>query len=307
MFISILLALSFHALTFLVVQNFLPLVPEDIPDYSGPIIVTISRPESTRARIDTPVTTQKGAKKKETISQESEQVVQKSDRTELTKDRETPRIESGQKATLLESREEKVKTEAKEEQEGLVEKAIPEADAYVPVEQEGTVPPVQKRAFVEETGGDEVKTFESTAEVDEGPLAFDIGKLDKAIEKQKETPPDEREGTATQEAGGTAEVVSSAGGPLIIWDDASSKRSLVFSGPSPKIPSWVKREGLDLKVSVSFAVTAEGLTTSVMIDESSGYSDVDAAVLDAVRKMKFEAAPGSDNVSGIIKYIISTK
>ncbi|MCK5093770.1 MAG: hypothetical protein KAR18_03525, partial [Spirochaetes bacterium] len=45
MLVSLILALSLHGVTFVSIQYFLPLKAEEIPEYSGPIEVTISRAE----------------------------------------------------------------------------------------------------------------------------------------------------------------------------------------------------------------------------------------------------------------------
>ncbi len=52
--------------------------------------------------------------------------------------------------------------------------------------------------------------------------------------------------------------------------------------PLPKVPAWVSEQGLTLTAKVAFTLNAEGLLTGVRIAQGSGYSDVDAAVVDAV-------------------------
>jgi TonB family protein len=99
----------------------------------------------------------------------------------------------------------------------------------------------------------------------------------------------------------------SGGAPTIIWDEASEGRVLLSPMVDPYIPEWVKREGLDLKVEVDFSVTPDGHTTSLGVRLSSGYPDVDAAVLESVRKFRFNPIQDDRRARGRISYIISTE
>jgi TonB family protein len=127
-------------------------------------------------------------------------------------------------------------------------------------------------------------------------------------EQVRETGPAAGGTSAAGEAkSGPVNARGPSGSPVISWEDADVQRSLVSAGPSPDIPQWVKREGIDLKVVVSFSVTAGGQTTQVSTALSSGYTDVDSAVLDSVRKMKFNPVPGADPARGTVSYLIRTK
>ena len=71
------------------------------------------------------------------------------------------------------------------------------------------------------------------------------------------------------------------------------------------IPKWVSEAGLRLSLEISFVLTPQGVLHSVQKVKSSGYSDVDSAVLDAVRRWKFRPAPaGAGTVQGIVSYLI---
>jgi TonB family protein len=69
----------------------------------------------------------------------------------------------------------------------------------------------------------------------------------------------------------------------------------------------VQQEGLSPKVMVSFEVTPQGLTKSLKVETSSGYSDVDAAVLEVVRKLKFNPIKDDKVVRGWYYIRIETR
>jgi TonB family protein len=135
-------------------------------------------------------------------------------------------------------------------------------------------------------------------------LAFNMERLDRAIEEGDEG------GTggsiADDRTGGTRDTSPDRGVPSITWEKGSQGRTLLSSGELPKIPDWVKREGLDLKVEVSFSVTPEGHTISLVVNRSSGYPDVDAAVLESVRKLRFNPIREDRYARGKISYLISS-
>jgi TonB family protein len=163
------------------------------------------------------------------------------------------------------------------------------------------LPRIPSRSYEEEESrNDNDLPFQPQSETQEDTLAFKMDRLDQAIDGvEKSGTVSERE-QKIKKAPPSEELV-------IVWDDASSERMLTHAGPDPKIPLWVQKEGLTLKSAISFAVTPEGHTTSVQIRISSGYSDVDTALLNAVRKMKFNPEPSNKRVTGTITYIISPK
>ena len=196
---------------------------------------------------------------------------------------------------------------------GMPPEDIPEENIPAPVDPEETLAPVQEKP-------EKKLPFEPSVEL-ESALAFDIDSLVEVIEHGKddspiplETGPDTDPGLVSgtdvsakpSVSGERKDVLSTESSP-IEWDKDGRKRVQIFPGPKSDIPLWVKKEGLDLQIAVSFAVTPGGYTTSVTVEESSGYPDVDAAVLETVRKMSFNPVSGSENVTGTIRYIISTK
>jgi TonB family protein len=100
-------------------------------------------------------------------------------------------------------------------------------------------------------------------------------------------------------------VPEAGGGPVITWEDNQNRSPL--NTPEPEIPSWVAEEGLRLVVEVSFLLTPDGFLTSLRITTSSGYTEIDSRVLEALRKWKFPSVEGTMNVKGRITYVIGIK
>ena len=75
----------------------------------------------------------------------------------------------------------------------------------------------------------------------------------------------------------------------------------------PKLPSWVSQQGLALFVKVAFTVLPDGIVGGAVIEQSSGYADVDASVIEAIRKCLFNAVPGSAPVKGTIPYTVKLR
>ena len=69
----------------------------------------------------------------------------------------------------------------------------------------------------------------------------------------------------------------------------------------------MSKQGLSLTVLVSFTLTPDGLLRDVNVEASSGYNEVDAAVMEAVRLWRFSASPGSHDIHGLIPYIIRAR
>ena len=74
--------------------------------------------------------------------------------------------------------------------------------------------------------------------------------------------------------------------------------------PKPSIPKWVSREGVKLTIVIAFTLLPEGIISNIDVEKSSGYSDVDAAVTEALRRWRFEAVRGEKVVTGRITYVI---
>ncbi len=85
----------------------------------------------------------------------------------------------------------------------------------------------------------------------------------------------------------------------IVWDepDAAKGRGLL-SWPDVRLPDTVGKTGLVLEVKVAFSVNADGLVTSARVEHGSGYPDVDAACLEALRQARFTRAKAATELNG---------
>lgn len=297
MFISFIITFLFHAAVFTGVQFILPEDIGKIEEYQGPLLVTIERE---RPPQPVSVVNKKPAVKKEDVPS----------RPEVKKESPPPRRErKKEQASSVPSVQERgivpdTSGPAVHDQNvDLIEMEKFWESIPAPLDEEEGLPPITTREYREEKK-DEAVPFQSKSEIARESLTFDVGKLDAALENEAVSV--SNEGTARGPASDTGKI-EAAQMPLIVWDDTSQERALTYRGPSPDIPPWVKQEGLELRAAISFAVTAEGHTTGVEVRVSSGYSDVDSAILDVVRKMKFNPLLGSGLVTGTITYIISPR
>ncbi len=98
---------------------------------------------------------------------------------------------------------------------------------------------------------------------------------------------------------------SPSGGTGIQWEKPeAAKNRRLLSSREPEVPAWVGKEGLALTVTVSFIVSAQGIVSSMSLEKSSGYGDVDAAALEAVRFYRFSPDPASSPIKGRRTYVI---
>jgi len=285
MFISIIFALLAHGLVFIVVQYLVPIESEEVPEYRGSITVLLNEPLT---KVQTTI------EKKKTTEIEYKAPEEK----EIVPTAIVPVIEKGKETVLI---KEKPLEETIQKSE-IAKKEIPKTTENEPLplteEKETVAPPKVKPKTTEEN------VNETTIEE---PLALNLKWLDEAIKKSKESESISMEGIGKREEaeeGGTTHGTES---PMINWEDIGNKRQLISKGELPKIPEWVKEEGLNLRVVVFFSVAPEGHTVACKISRSSGYSDVDASVLESVRKLKFNPISGNSIARGRITYIISPK
>jgi TonB family protein len=92
------------------------------------------------------------------------------------------------------------------------------------------------------------------------------------------------------------------------WDqpEAAQARKLL-SAPQPQIPAWVSKQGLSLTVLVNFTLTPDGFLRDVNVEASSGFNDVDAAVMEAVQLWRFSPDPSAHPIHGMIPYGIRAR
>jgi TonB family protein len=141
--------------------------------------------------------------------------------------------------------------------------------------------------------------------------SLDLSHLDKALAGGKA-------GNSGSASGGSTDTIRSAGtggsggagsgngqGYSVHWGEGGSgKGRTVLSIVYPKLPEWVSRQGLTLTVTVDFTLLSDGLIGGVSLQQSCGYADVDAAVLDALRRWRFSPAEGAAPAHGFIPWQI---
>jgi len=312
--VSVFFALFIHCIVFIGIQYGIGLHPEELPEYSGPITVTLydssramsMRQEAAEVQVEN-----------ETVLPESKPVQYKEYKTVYgTESVITSQMAQQEKAAGPPLQ--KAQGTLAEEQQFLDTQGVTDevrdltagAPAREPAaegagDHEKGVVAESVMPGEEETSKDRF-VFPPLEEEKEQPLAFDLERLDQALEKSKTS------GPVASERETADELQIEAGAPgteltEIIWDDAKSGRKLLSPAGKPEIPEWVKREGLDLTVKVSFEVTPQGHTVLIRVKKSSGYSDVDASILEAVRKLRFNPIREQKNVRGTVSYIISTR
>jgi len=141
--------------------------------------------------------------------------------------------------------------------------------------------------------------------------SLDLGALDKPfanVQGSGGAPGAESEGGGS---GGGDTTVGNGGGQgdyRFHWDQpAAAAARKQLASPQPVVPLWVSKQGLSLTVQVSFTLTPDGLLRDANVESSSGYNEVDAAVLEAVRLWRFTASPSSPDIHGLITYAIRAR
>ncbi len=86
--------------------------------------------------------------------------------------------------------------------------------------------------------------------------------------------------------------------------EGSTIRSPI-SQPLPRMPSWLEEEGERVKVVVSYDVNREGYLENLTIRSSSGYRAVDVAVLEALRRWRYEAGEPLSGQVTVFRFILS--
>jgi TonB family protein len=91
----------------------------------------------------------------------------------------------------------------------------------------------------------------------------------------------------------------------VAWDDPDAgKGRELLSAAKPNLPRWVAEQGLTLTIDVAFTILPEGIVARASAARSTGYPEVDKAVLEAVRRWLFSAADTTRTVGGTIQYTI---
>ena len=289
---SILLALAIHAAAFVLLELFLKFRLVSPPDYGGPLYVELeTEPVIQRAREPAP---QRGPARA----------------VESTPGAITPTPTSGPAAGSAAGAEEPPRPSgspfrlegAPAQAAGRSEEGTrprPSGQGMQTPSEEPTLPPAGVRSAPlraeavpsRSAGGQPLQGLES---------------LDRALAQGSGAPAGGAAAAAgaaaTSRTGTGSEELSREGIP-ILWDDPAQGREPTYT-PRPRLPEWVSKQGQRLTVEVSFLLTPQGVLQNVKVDKGSGYSEVDAAVLDALRLWKFKPVNSAILVRGRVPYLI---
>ncbi len=303
--VSVLLAILVHFILLLVLQLVLKLERTRIPEYTGPLYVTLGETPDEAPVIE------KAEEPRQLPPMEREQPRVEQSSTELGGAasglpllRPVPTPETTREST----------TAPRTGLRFLDQPETPSSDErYLPPEPEGyQSPPAPTQTTREPVPAQEVPALGQAevrpAEEAEQPSVLDLGSLDSSLTQTDDagTQSGTRDGGPTSQPT-TGEQSTSAQegreGIVILWDDPSQGREPTYT-PRPQIPGWVSEQGLRLQVVVSFGLTPQGVLRDVKVEQGSGYSDVDAAVLEALRRWKFRPVSSTRTVKGRVPYTI---
>ena len=298
---SILVAVLLHALAFVALELFLKLAPQKAPEYRGPLFVQLEeRPVVQQARQPAAGETAGEAALAPAAAAPSAAAPAVSRSAEAV-----PALPSGPPLRAAGAGEtapapagSPFRVEGTPAQQG---QRRPAGQGFQVPSEEPTLPPAGTtsagpplRAVAPGAGG-------------QGP-AVPLEEVDRALASG---------GAASARAGSAGAAATSPGaqagagqgdtsreGISIVFEDPTLGREPTYT-PPPVIPKWVSEAGLRLTQEISFVLTPQGVLHSVRTVRSSGHSDVDSAVLDAVRRWKFKPAPSAaGNVQGTVSYLI---
>ena len=305
--VSVFLAILVHFILLLVLQLVLKLERTRIPEYTGPLYITLGETPDEAPVIEK----QEEPRQLPPMEREQSRVEQSS--AEQAQGNVSSSLPLLRPAPSPETTRESV-TRPRTGLRFLDQPETPSSDErYLPPEQEAyQSPPAQTRAPREPTpaeglpvpGRSEVKPEEES----EQPSVLDLRSLDSSLTQSD----DAGTRSGTQEGGPAAQPTTGAQstsaqegreGIVILWDDPSQGREPTYT-PRPQIPAWVSEQGLRLQVVISFELTPQGVLRNVKVEQGSGYSDVDAAVLEALRRWKFRPVSSTRTVSGRVPYTI---
>jgi len=297
--ISFLIALSIHLLLFMVLQLVIRFEESRIRDYSGPLFVWIESDVVPTIRSKPAEEKQRERVSEQSPAESREQPAAAEIRPEITRPKQSadsPLYEwSAVKppGEVLPSIPSIPKSVYPEETLPSVERPPDKLEEVVVPPSPPTVPAVKPLP---------ADQYSPLLPYDQLDLTLAARQLDpNSSEPKVETPAGE-----TRPADGESErqpADPDESGFEIEWDDPTSGREAV-SRVEPRIPQWVSEQGLRLKVVVAFVLTPQGILSAVRVEDSSGYIDVDSAVLEAVRKWKFKPVNSTQQVRGRLPYKI---
>jgi TonB family protein len=305
--VSVFIAVLLHFILLLVLQLLLKFERSRIPEYSGPLYVTLGEtPDVVPAAEKTPEPRQSPRPQRQ--QPRAEQSPGQSGPQQGGVAAGVPRPRSAPSET--EQPEARPRTGLRFLEEPQREPASDER--YLPPEPNALQNPPAQRQSRRPAPAQQTPAPQDTEvrpqEQPEGSPLLDLRSLDSSLAQPggaAEASGGSRSGSSSQQgsAGQSGSAQEGREGIVIEWTNPSFGRNPTQT-PRPAIPAWVSRQGVRLTVVVSFVLTPQGVLQDVKVEQSSGYSDVDSAVQDALRRWKFPSISTSDYVTGRIPYTI---
>ena len=307
--VSVFLAVLVHFILLLVLQLVLKLEQTRIPEYSGPLYITLGEtPEEAPVieKAQEPRQLPQMEREQPQVEQRAaDRADQESAAASLPHIRSVPTPETAQEPTTRPRTG--LRFLDQEQQPSSDERYLPPAEqAYqsppAPVETPRQPVPAEVSPAPRQS---EVRPQEEPDQ----PSVLDLRSLDSSLDQQEGSTGSRsgtrEDGPASQPAIGAESTTAQEGreGIVILWDDPSQGREPTDT-PRPQIPAWVSEQGLRLQVVVSFVLTPQGVLSDVEVERGSGYADVDSAVLEALRRWKFRPVSSTRTVTGRVPYTI---
>ncbi|MBN2739228.1 MAG: TonB family protein [Spirochaetales bacterium] len=135
-------------------------------------------------------------------------------------------------------------------------------------------------------------------------LLRDIDLVNAGGSDNSDTDVDSTTSNANQPSQSSISYVTSK--PTLVYE--GQKERTVISESKVVLPDWVYKRGLSLFVHLTFDLTYEGNLINIVVDKSSGYTDVDEAVKTALQHYLIEPSKHSkDTISGVVSFPITPK
>ena len=303
---SIALAVVLHAVVFVLLELFLKLQHERLPEYSGPVFVQLE---------EQPVIQQARQTQTEALpTQPRAAGAQVQEAPAVAAAQPTPGLAVAPAAGAAAEVPAKPKgpqfrLEGSSAQEAEARPA-PSGRGFQITTTEPTLPPAGLKS-----GGAPLRaeTVTPAGPAGEAP-ALPLESVDRALAQSGGAKAGgggaARLGAATGGAAGTtarsgtgAGETAQEGSSSISWENPALGREPTFM-PRPVIPKWVSDAGLRLTVEFDFVLTPHGVLNGVRLRKSSGYSDVDSSVWEALLRWKFKPVASRAEVKGRVGYLI---
>ncbi|UCF99483.1 MAG: TonB family protein [Spirochaetaceae bacterium] len=308
--VSVFLAFLVHFILLLVLQLVVKFERSRIPEYSGPLFVTLGETPDIAPVVEKAQEPRQLPRMEREQPQVEQRATDRASTEPASESTGLPRIRSVPTPKTTRESAERPRTGLR----FLEPETTPSSDErYLPPDEQAyQTPPAESQTsrqpvpaqVVPAPRQSEVKPQEQPDQ----PSVLDLRRLDSSLSESGSagTQSGSREGAPASQPGTGAESTSvqeGREGIVILWDDPSQGREPT-STPRPQIPAWVSEQGVRLQVVVSFVLTPQGVLRDVKVEQSSGYSDVDTAVLEALRRWKFRPVSSTRTVTGRVPYTI---